>query len=62
MTPGLYELDVGITDTNSWVAAFGDFAKTGYTGIVLADKDARILTLLKWVDKDSSKSTSNSFS
>lgn len=53
--PGLYELNVGITDTNSWVAAFGDFSQTGYTGIVLADRAGRILTLLKWTDKTSSK-------
>jgi len=56
--PGLYELNVGITDTNSWVAAFGDFSQTGYTGIVLADKAGRILTLLKWADKNSCKTES----
>lgn len=53
--PGLYELNVGIVDTNSWVAAFGDFSQTGYTGIILADRPGKVLTLLKWADKNSSK-------
>jgi hypothetical protein len=54
-TPGLYQIDVGISDTPSWLAAFGDIAQTGYTGIVLADNSNQNLSLLTWEKKESSK-------
>jgi hypothetical protein len=49
-------LDIGFDESKEqWVAAFGDIDQTSYTDVLLADKTAKTLTLMKWGDKDTSK-------